>query len=109
MNKKFLKLLKDIKYPKKQEGWDVKGILYKKTNKSYKFDLSPIQKFADTKSQGKVGSFTTKAEKMVFSFKDKWIILDIEELHSYIKENKIKELLLENLLKDLNWNMVIAK
>ena len=104
----FTKLLKNKKYPKVKEGWDIEGILHKSTNRSYKYDLSPIRKFED-KTEGKIGFFNTKAEKMVFNFKEQWIILDIEELHEYIKENNIKNILLDNLLKTLTWNIIVNK
>jgi hypothetical protein len=104
----FTKLLKDKKYPKSKEGWDIEGILHKSTNRSYKYDLSPIRKFED-ESVGKIGFFKTKADKMVFDFKDQWIILDIEELHEYIKENNVKNLLLDDLLKTLTWNIIVDK
>jgi hypothetical protein len=104
----FSKLLKNKKYPKVKEGWDIEGILHKSTNKSYKFDLSPIKKFKD-KTEGKIGFFDTKAEKMVFDFKDQWIILDIEELHEHIKENNLKHLLLDKLLQTLTWNIIVNK
>ena len=57
----FTKLLKNKKYPKVKEGWDIEGILHGSTNKSYKYDLSPIRKFED-KTEGKIGFFDTKAE-----------------------------------------------
>lgn len=108
MVRDFKKLLKSKKYPKGNSSWHVEGILHKKTNQSYKFDLSPIQKFKDG-SEGKVGSFKTKAEKMVFDFKKQWVILDIEELHEYIKKNKLKNILMEDLLENLTWNIVVNK
>ena len=108
MVKDFTKLLKSKKYPKGKSSWHVEGILHKKTNKSYKFDLSPIQKFDDG-SEGKVGFFNTKAEKMVFDFKKQWVILDIEELHEYIKDKSLKNLLMKDLLDNLTWNIVIDK
>jgi hypothetical protein len=104
----FTKLLKGKIYPQIKSSWDIEGILHKKTNQSYKFDLSPIQKFKDG-SEGKVGSFKTEAEKMVFDFKKQWVILDIEELHEYIKENNLKDILMEDLLENLTWNMVVDK
>ena len=108
MNKLFLKLLKNINYPKVKEGWDVEGILHTKTNKSYKYDLRPIQKFKDNDA-GKIGFFNTKAEKMVFDFKNQWVILDIEELHEYIKNKKIKDLYMPDLINNLTWNIIINK
>jgi len=100
----FYKKLKEIKKAtttqKKKELWDVEGILH---NQPFKFDLRPI------KDNGKVGSFKTKADKMVFDMKDEWIIVDIEELHQYLKENKLKEVDLQSLISKLDWNIILPK
>ena len=39
----------------------------------------------------KYSSFNSEADKMVFEDKDKWIIVDLEELHAYLKNNKLKK------------------
>ena len=94
---KFIDKLKEKKYAtpnqKKEELWDVEGILH---NQKFKFDLRPI------KNNMKMGLFKTKADKMVFDMKDTWVIVDIEELHSYIKTNKLKDLYLEDLILKLD-------
>ena len=100
--------MKNVKYPNKKEGWDLEGIIHGRTNKSYKFDTRPIEKF-NNNSEGKIGYFNTKAEKMVFEFKDKWIILDIQELNEYIKKNNIKDISLNYLIDKLNWSIIIDK
>ena len=82
------------------ELWDVEGILH---NQKFKFDLRPIKKNA------KIGSFKTKADKMVFDMENEWVIVDIEELHQYLKENKLKEVHLQDLLSRLYWNIVLPK
>ena len=41
--------------------------------------------------------------------KDRWIIVDIEELHKYLKENDVKNVHLESLISDLDWNIVLNK
>jgi hypothetical protein len=101
---KFKKLLKDIEYPtvtqEKKEFWNIAGILKNRLNQKLKFDTRPI-----TKEGFKIGSFKTKADKMVFYIKDKWIIIDIEELHTYLKNIKSKDLHLNNLLNSLEWNI----
>lgn len=80
--------------------WDVEGIL---NNQKYKFDLRPI------KNNHKIGFFKSKADKMVFDIKDQWIIVDVEELHEYLKKNKIKEINLNELLPNLDWTLFLAK
>tara|TARA_R110002126_G_scaffold166745_1_gene314564 strand:- start:768 stop:1079 length:312 start_codon:yes stop_codon:yes gene_type:complete len=85
---------------KKYELWDVEGVL---NNQKFKFDLRPL------KNNAKGGSFKTKADKMVFDRKDQFIIVDTEELHQYLKENKLKEVHLQDLLSKLEWNIVLPK
>ena len=102
--KEFIKKLKEVKKAtatqKKKELWDVEGILH---NQKFKFDLRPIKKNA------KIGSFKTKADKMVFDMENEWVIVDIEELHQYLKENKLKEVHLQDLISKLDWNIILPK
>jgi hypothetical protein len=46
---------------------------------------------------------------MVFDIKDQYIIVDVEELHKYIKKNKFTKLYLDSLLKELDWNIILEK
>ena len=98
--KHFKSYLKNIKYPKKKDFWDIAGTL---NNGFYKFDTRPI------KNNVKIGNFKTNANKMVFDMKDKWIVIDIEELHQYLKENNLKDVNLQNLLSKLEWNIILPK
>ena len=47
--------------------------------------------------------------KMVFDIKDQWIIVDVNELHNYLEENKLKKVQLEDLISNLEWNIVLPK
>ena len=99
----FITKLKEKKYAtpdQKKELWDVEGILH---NQKFKFDLRPI------KNNMKIGSFKTKADKMVFNMKDEWVIVDIEELNSYVKTQNLKDVLLEDLISKLEWNIILPK
>ncbi len=102
--KNFYKKLKNItlatKNQKEKELWDVEGVLH---NQAFKFDLRPL------KNNAKGGSFRTKANKMVFDMKDQFIVVDTEELHQYLKENKLKEVHLQDLLSKLEWNIILPK
>tara|TARA_R100001460_G_scaffold61125_2_gene101224 strand:+ start:214 stop:531 length:318 start_codon:yes stop_codon:yes gene_type:complete len=103
----MLEFLEDIKkatpIQKKKELWDVEGILKNRLNQRLKFDLRPI------KNNRKIGSFKTKADKIVFNFKDQYIIVDVEELHDYIKQNKLKDIHLTELISKLDWNIILPK
>jgi len=100
----FLNKLKNKKHAtenqKKQELWDVEGIL---NNQIYKFDLRPL------KNNAKSGSFKTKADKIVYDIKDQYIIVDVEELHNYLKENSLKVVKIEDLISKLDWNIILPK
>ena len=101
---KFLELLLNVKHAtqnqKRNELWDVEGILH---NQTFKFDLRPL------KNNAKQGSFITKADKIVYDIKDEYIVVDVEELHKYIKEDNKKVVYLNDLLSNLEWNIVLQK
>lgn len=103
----FLKMLVDINYAnnsqRKKELWDVEGILKDRLNQKLKFDLRPL------KDNAKIGSFKTKADKMVFDMPKEYIVIDVEELQNYVKTNKIKKVYLQKLIFELDWNIVIKK
>jgi len=104
---RFSKYLNAIEYPKEKTSWNIAGIL-KSKNAFYKFDVRNLKQ--ESKNHlFQTGKTNTKADKMVFEFKDEWIILDIEELHKYIEINKGKEFNLDDLLKKLEWNIVVKK
>jgi len=109
----FINLLKDISYPtKKQEQeelWNVEGVLKKRLNQKFKFDTRALQRLNTSSLQGKEGSTETKADKIVYEEKNKWIIVDVEELHNYIYKNKITRIFLEDLTENLEWNIIINK
>ena len=46
---------------------------------------------------------------MVFNLKNEWVILDIEELHTYIKDNNLKDVNLYELINNLEWNITLKK
>jgi hypothetical protein len=100
----FVERLKEVRYAtphqKKKEVWDVEGIL---NNQLFKFDLRPLNK--DVKK----GFYKTKADKMVFDLKKQYVIVDVEELHSYLKDNQLKIATLEELISTLEWNIILQK
>lgn len=93
---------------RKQQLWDVSGILKKRYNDRFKFDVRPLKILPDGR-EAKKGSFQTKADKMVIETLSQWLIVDIKELHEYIHKNEIREVHLESIIKDLEWNVVIEK
>ena len=85
---------------KSKELWDVEGIW---NNQKLKFDLRPL------KNDAKKGSFKTKADKIVYDIKNQFIVVDVEELHQYLKDNSKKVVHLEELISQLEWNIILPK
>jgi hypothetical protein len=104
---KFEKRLTNIKLASKEqklkEFWDVEGIIKGVSNRTLKFDTRPIQK------NKKVGYFKSKADKMVFDFKDQWVIVDVPEMSKYVKDNQLKDIHLQDLISKLDWNIILPK
>jgi hypothetical protein len=110
--KKFEDYILDIKYPnqneKLEELWDIQGIIKNKSNQFFKFDLRPLKKQLNG-SLIKEGSLKTKADKMVFETSTKWVLVDVLELHDYINNHSLKVVQFEDLLKKLEWNIILSK
>ncbi len=108
----FIKQLDEVRHATKkqinEEHWHVEGIIKSKSNQKFKFDLSPIIKFEEN-DYGKVGYFNSKSDKIVFDFKENWILIDTEELIEYVKETQKKDIDLNDLLDDLSWNIILSK
>jgi hypothetical protein len=92
---------------RRNEIWDVEGRL-KNGNQTFKFDIRPIKPVNNDKSE-KIGYFNTKADKIVFEALDHWIIFDTEELHEYIESGEKRDFNVDELLKNLDWNLIIHK
>jgi len=105
--RRFEKNLTAIEHPKDKTTWNVAGIL-KNQNAFYRFDVRDMFLLPEGNFAQK-GSTKTQAQKMVFEFKDKWLIIDIEELHKYLKKNKVTKVYINKLLNELDWNIVIKK
>jgi hypothetical protein len=104
----FKEYLEDIEYPKKSEGWHIQGRIKNKSNQILKFDVREMSPSQNGQIQ-KPGTTATKADKMVFETIDEWIIVDLEELHQYIKSKALKIIPLEDIINSLNWNIFLSK
>jgi hypothetical protein len=112
IEERFSKYLKDIIWPtqnqKEKEFWNVSGILKEKSNQHLKFDVRPMFNMLNGQL-GKKGTTLSKTDKIVFETNKDWIIIDIVELHEYIKKKSSKIIQFEDLLKKLEWNIYISK
>jgi len=104
---RFAEHLTAIEYPKEKTSWNIAGIL-KDKNAYYKYDVRDMFTLPDGTPAQK-GRLDSKADKMVLEMEDKWVILDLEELHQYIKKNKLTKVYVNDLIKKLEWNIVIIK
>ena len=89
--------------PKVKSSWNIAGIL-KSRNAFYKYDVRDM-KMLSSGEWVKCGTTKTKADKMVFELKHTWLIIDIKELHDYLKITKTRVVKLEELEKCLEWNI----
>jgi hypothetical protein len=104
---RFAKHLESIEYPKDKTSWNIAGII-KGQNAFYKFDVKDMFKLSDGTPAQK-GRLDSKADKMVLEMEDKWVILDLEELHQYIKKNKLTKVYVNDLISKLEWTIFLAK
>ena len=104
---KFSKHLTSIEYPKEKTSWNIAGIL-KGQNGFYKFDVRDMFKMPDGLFAQK-GRLHSQAEKMVLEGEKEWLILDLKELHQYIRRKKKMKVYVNDLISDLEWTIFLAK
>jgi hypothetical protein len=104
---RFSKYLTAIEYPKEKTSWNIAGII-EGQNAFYKFDVRDMFTISDGTLAQK-GRTDSKADKMVLEMEDKWVILDLEELHQYIKKNKLTKVYVNDLISKLEWTIFLAK
>ena len=105
---RFSNHLIQVEYPTKQEHWNIAGILKNKSNQHLKFDVRGMSRLPEG-LLSKRGYTATKADKMVFETDKEWIILDIPEIHKYLKRRKKRVIYLDNLIEELEWSMYLPK
>ena len=109
---KFSIYLNNIIWPtetqKNNEHWNVSGVLKKNSNQEFKFDVRPMFNMPNGQL-GKKGTTASKADKIVFETNEKWVIIDVQELHNYVKNQSSKVIQFEDLLTKLEWNIYISK
>jgi hypothetical protein len=107
MNIKFVKeYLTNVKW-KDNKDWQVEGNIKKLSNQYYKFDIRFLKNF-DNK-EGKLISSSSQADKVLFEDDQNWILVDTQELIKYMKEFNLKEVKLEELIKNIEWNIILPK
>jgi len=109
---KFVNLLSTVNYPtsnqQKQELWDVEGIIKKHSNQKFKFDVRDLFRYKE--SQGaRWQKYATRADKVVLEATDRWVIIEVAEMNKYVKKHKLKQVRLEDLMKELEWSIEVPK
>jgi hypothetical protein len=93
---------------KNNEHWNVSGVLKKNSNQEFKFDVRPMFQMPNNQL-GKKATTASKADKIVFETDRDWVIIDVLELHEYIKKQSLTVIKFEDLLSKLEWNIYISK
>ena len=107
MNIKFVKeYLTNIKWNNNNQ-WQVEGNIKRLSNQYLKFDIRFLKDFNN--KQGKFISSKSKADKILFENDQNWILVDTQELIKYMKEYGLKEIKLEELIKNIDWNIILPK
>ena len=104
---RFSKYLTRIEYPKEKTSWNIAGVL-KDKNAFYRFDVREMAPRADGTPVLPCKT-NTQAEKMVFELNDKWVILDVKQIHEYLITHDVRNVQLRNLFNKLEWTMEIPK
>jgi hypothetical protein len=108
MNIKFVKqYLLNIKWNNAID-WQVEGNIKKLSNQYLKFDIRYLSDFPKDK-KGKLINSNNQSDKILFENDKNWILVDTQELIKYMKECGLKEIKLEELIKNIDWNIILPK
>jgi len=108
MNIKFVnQYLSNIKWDLNNLQWQVSGIIKNRLNEHLKFDIRFLNDFNDKK--GKLINSQSKADKVLFEDDKNWILVDTQELIKHMKAYGLKEIKLEELIKTIDWNIILPK
>jgi len=90
-----------------EDAYQVEGLL-KQSNQYYKFDIRYLSDFPQDKI-GKLIDPKSNSDKILFEEGNNWVLVDTQELIKYMKEHGLKEVKLEELIKNTEWNIIISK
>jgi hypothetical protein len=108
MNIKFVEeYLKNIKWNIENNQWQVSGILDRISNEYLKFDIRFLNDFNDKK--GKLINSKSQADKVLFEDDENWILVDTQEFIKYMKISDLKQINLDQLLSNIDWNIILPK
>jgi len=88
-------------------SYQVDGLL-QQSNQYYKFDIRYLNDFPEDK-KGKLINSKSQADKVLFEDDINWILVDTQELIKHMKAYSLKEVKLEELIKSIEWNIILPK
>jgi hypothetical protein len=91
----------------KSNSYQVEGLL-QQSNQYYKFDIRYLNDFPEDK-KGKLINSKSQADKVLFEDDQNWILVDTQELIKHMKAYGLKEVKLEELIKNIDWNIILPK
>ena len=107
MNIEFVKqYLSNTKW-NEGEDWQVEGNIKRLSNQYLKFDIRFLKDFNDKK--GKLINSKSQADKVLFEDGQNWILVDTQGLIKYMRAYGLKEVKLEELIKNIDWNIILPK
>ena len=107
MNIEFVKqYLSNTKW-NEGEDWQVEGNIKRLSNQYLKFDIKFLKDFNDKK--GKLINSKSQADKVLFEDDKNWILVDTQELIKYMRISDLKQINLEQLLSNIDWNILLPK
>ena len=107
MNIEFVKqYLSNTKWNEGKD-WQVEGNIKRLSNQYLKFDIRFLKDFNDKK--GKLINSKSQADKVLFEDDKNWILVDTQELIKYMRISDLKQINLEQLLSNIDWNILLPK
>lgn len=97
---RFKQYLINIEYPTESKGWNISGILKKRSNEHLRYDVRSMSEINEMIA--KQMSMASEADKLVFETKHYWLIIDNKELKEYVIDNKLKIVYLDDIILNLN-------
>jgi hypothetical protein len=107
MNVQFVKeYLTNVEWNNNNQ-WQVEGNIERLSNQHLKLDIRFLKDF--TNKKGKLINSKSDADKVLFEDDQNWILVDTQELIKYMKDHSLKEVKLEELIKSIEWNIILPK
>jgi|TARA_R110000823_G_scaffold293221_1_gene412081 hypothetical protein len=97
---RFKQYLINIEYPTESKGWNISGILKKRSNEHLRYDVRSMSEINEMIA--KQMSTASEADKLVFETATYWLVIDNKELKKHVFKHKLKIVYLDTILKELD-------